>query len=115
MSQQNLTSQIGQAWNYHRQGNNREAIAEFEKVVKTAPDSVDALYGLGLSQRSAGDKTSAIETFRKAYILAKTTLADLRANNVGNNLQSIEDDRFMMLVRMTGQRLAELGVHDEQS
>lgn len=118
MSQPNVSSQIGQAWNYHRQGNNKEAIAEFESAIRTAPENVDAYYGLGLAQRAAGDQLAASDSFSKAHSLAKTRLAALHSGeSVGNDLQSSEDDRYLMLVRMIGQRLAEMGagITDAQS
>jgi tetratricopeptide (TPR) repeat protein len=118
MSQQNTSNQIGQAWGLSRQGKHREAVTEFERIASTAPDSVDAHYGLGLAQRGLGNKTAAIEAFREAQRLAQNELARLRGGGTvnpedaqapSNDLNSTEDDRYLMLVRMIAQRLAELG------
>lgn len=118
MVQQNVGTQIGQAWALHRAGRNGEAIAEFESIISIAPESIDAHYGLGLAQRADGQLERAIETFRKARHIAEEaysavrTVSEVKGNVVrSNDLSSSDDDRYMMLLRMIGQRLAELGYH----
>ncbi|NJL56285.1 tetratricopeptide repeat protein [bacterium] len=116
MSDQNISNQIGQAWNYHRQGKHQDAVAAFAHVLKSAPNNVDAHYGHGLALRALGDRVNAAESFRKAQELAQEHLTQLRAGGGGgtataitsNVLDSSEDDRYMMLTRMAGQRLAEV-------
>lgn len=108
MSQIANHAQIGDAWNLHRQGNNSEAIRGFEAAVKSAPNDVDAYYGLGLAQRANKQYDQAVQSFQTALDLAKTTLEKLRSESkVENSLTTTNDDRYMMLIRMLGQRLEE--------
>jgi tetratricopeptide (TPR) repeat protein len=116
MPQTNIDAQLNTAWGYHRQGQNDVAIAEFEKALAAAPDSIDARYGIGLALRASGQEARAVEVFQKAYEAAKEALRAVRAvaeaQGVvvsGNDLSNPEDDRYMMLVRMISQRLTELG------
>lgn len=111
MSEQNLHNQVGQAWNYHLQGKHQDAAAAFEHILKASPKDVDAHYGHGLSLRALGDRENARESFRKGLEYAQATLAHLRGGGGGqptNDITSSEDDRYLMLTRMLGQRLAEL-------
>lgn len=119
MAEENNTSakKIGEAWGLHRNNQNEEAAAAFRELTQVDEHSVDAYYGLGLSLRAMGQREDAVEAFRRAYNLAKEKLEALRAEiaeqqgeTVTNSLQMTEDDRFMMLVRMLHQRLAEEGV-----
>ena len=109
-----VEAQIGQAWNHHREGRSADAIAAFEKILGTIPNNVDALYGIGLAQKALGREADAVESFQKAYELGEEMLRAIRSQVGGdenvNALQTSEDDRYMMLGRMTKQRLAELGV-----
>jgi lipopolysaccharide biosynthesis regulator YciM len=49
------------------EGNLREAIAGFHKVLKMAPDFVPALLALGDVQREGGDPDAAVETWREGF------------------------------------------------
>lgn len=114
MSSANISAQIGKAWGYHHQGRNNDAIREFETILASAPGDVDALYGLGLAQKADGQNEAAIKSFRKALGLAKELVT--AAPPVAETRGQVEDtlvargvnDRYMMLVRMIKQRLAEL-------
>lgn len=115
MSQEDqIKAQIGEAWELHRKGQNELAIAKFDSVLRTAADSVDANYGLGLAARAAGENERAIEHFKIAYKMIEDNLAQLRAEHDAGDGENVlfmtADDRYMMLRRMTSQRLAELGV-----
>ncbi|MFW5771762.1 MAG: hypothetical protein ACOCZH_00460 [Phototrophicaceae bacterium] len=115
MSQEDqIKAQIGEAWELHRKGQNELAIAKFDSILRIAADSVDANYGLGLAARAAGENERAIEHFKIAYKMIEDNLAQLRAEHEVGETESIlfmtADDRYMMLMRMTSQRLAELGV-----
>jgi tetratricopeptide (TPR) repeat protein len=115
MSQwRNADPKIGEAWAMHRDGRNRDAIARFEEALMVVPHSADAHYGLGLALRAEGDTDRAIEMFKKSYEIAQRKLESIRSlddvdDNIANNLDTTEDDRYMMLSRMIHQRLAELG------
>ena len=82
----------------------------FEEILKQRPDHIDSLYGLGLSRRANGETAWAIEAFKKALVLATEALNAEDKNGAfkGNNLESYDDDRYMMLTRMIKQRLVEL-------
>ncbi len=99
MAQNDLGEKIGAAWALHRQGNHDGAIAQFTALVRQEPNHIDAMYGLGLAQRSSGQKDEAIKTFENCRALVNRALAD----NPG-------DDKYEILQRMVSQRLAELGV-----
>lgn len=114
MSTVHTEERIGEAWRMHRSGNNRGAIEIFKDVLKLTPNNVDALYGLGLSQRAEKDVDGAMKSFQSALELAKKALqavdvtSDVDGHHGRNDLGTYEDDRFMMLQRMLSQRIEEL-------
>jgi tetratricopeptide (TPR) repeat protein len=115
MSQEDhIKAQIGEAWELHRKGQNELAIAKFDSILRTANDSVDTHYGLALAARAAGETERAVEHFTTAYKLIEDNLTRIRAEHKAGDAENIlfmtADDRYMMLMRMTSQRLAELGV-----
>lgn len=87
---------MGRAWRSHSVGRDDTAIEEFRKLVAAAPDDIDALYGLGMALRSAGQGQEAREIFNKVLAL----LSEQEA--------STDDDanRLQMLRRMTQQQLS---------
>lgn len=98
MADESIAAQIGQAWRTHREGNNEAAINEFGRILRSAPDSIDANYGLGLAHKAAGNQSAAREAFQRALDLAgQVEPADQE-----------ERDRYMMMSRMIKQRLEEL-------
>lgn len=108
-----VDAQVGEAWGQLREGKVNEAINAYARILQTVPNHVDAHYGMGLAQRAAGREADAVESFQRALEVSKEMLAALRSQSGAenqNNLQMSEDDRYMMLIRMIGQRLAELGV-----
>ena len=109
---QNTGDLMGQAWNYQREGKFDNALNSFEKAVKASPQDIDAVYGLGLAQKSTGRKTEAIKSFNQALELIeahqKTLVHEENADH--EYIRTPEEDRFVMLARMVNQRLAELGV-----
>ncbi len=99
MAKQENAEQLAHAWTLHRQGQNEDAIREFSGLVQSSTDSIDALYGLGLAQRSAGQ----LET-------AKATFERCRAQIVDALKEHPTEDRYEMLQKLTSQRLAEIAV-----
>lgn len=105
---------IGEAWRQHRMGNNPEAITIFREILSKRPDHLDAIYGLGLAQRTSGDVAGARESFNRALelteeaLMAKDRTSIIEGLASPQDLDSYQDDRFMMLQRMIGQRLEEL-------
>ncbi|MGB7341718.1 MAG: tetratricopeptide repeat protein [Phototrophicaceae bacterium] len=114
MATMHTEERVGEAWKQHRMGNNSGAIEIFQDILSQRPGHLDALYGLGLAQRAEGKLDLATETFNKAAQLNAEALAALETQSVvdghkGNNdLDTYEDDRFMMLSRMISQRLEEI-------
>ncbi len=97
---ESIKKQIGDAWRAHRQGQHETALNIFRQVLNQETDNVDALYGLGLVQKTSGDNPHARETFLKLQDLLK-------------ELQSHEDagspGRYYMLNNMVRQQLRQLG------
>jgi len=88
--------QLGQGWAKHRNGHNEEAIEIFLGVLQEDPQQINALYGLGLAQRSKGELQFAIDSFQRCLALVNAALAA----NPG-------EDEFEMLQRVVEQRLLE--------
>ncbi|MDQ7025978.1 MAG: hypothetical protein Q9P44_10515 [Anaerolineae bacterium] len=105
---------IGEAWRMHRSGNNPASINLFEEILAKTPKHLDALYGLGLARRANNDNSGAQEAFETAYQLAQDALdaedeiSAVDGRHGANNLDSYDDDRFLMLQIMIKQRLAEV-------
>ncbi len=97
MANQEYAEQLARAWSLHRQGQNEGAIREFSALLQVSNNNIDALYGLGLAQRSAGQ----IET-------AQATLERCVAQIVAALKEHPTVDRYEMLKKMTHQRLAEV-------
>lgn len=110
------SSALGHAWKHYRQGEANTAIAEFEQILKSENRNVDALYGIGLAQRAAGQLEAALKSFESALQIVKSTSEEqqkARREAYGDKLAtqndptSKEDDRFMMLGKMLSQRVEE--------
>ncbi len=109
MAQQAADSRIGDAWHAHRQGRNSEAISGFEAITKSTPDDIDAHYGLGLALRANGNLEGASQAFQKALALVQAKNDLLRGEKRSENqLNTVDDDRVMMLTRMINQRISEV-------
>ena len=114
MSGKNSDERVAEAWSLVRKGQAAEAIKVFEGILSRSTNHLDANYGLGLANKVLGNKEAAITAFKRVLSLAEagleavSTTAATDGHVGGNNLNTIEDDRYMMLVRMTQQRLEEL-------
>jgi len=121
MSTLHSSERIGEAWRLHRDGNNDQAIKIFQEIVQKAPENVDAHYGLGLAYKASNDMASAADAFQKALGFAQKAVSAVRiaseaeGHHGSNDLDTSEDDRFMMLSNMLKQRLADVGVSDSAS
>ncbi len=98
MGTDSVATQIGQAWRSHREGDHGAAIEQFGRILRTAPDSIDANYGLGLANRAVGHHAAATEAFQRALDIADRAEATSQEDR----------DRYMMLSRMIKQRLEEI-------
>ena len=94
---QEYAEQLGKAWALHRKGENDGAITEFNNLLQLSANNIDALYGLGLSQRSSGKLEAAQASFERC-------LAQIDALSKDQP----REDRWLMLQRMTHQRIDEL-------
>ena len=116
MSTLHSAERIGEAWRMHREGNHTDAIRTFKEIIQNAPESVDAYYGLGLSYKATNDNASAADAFQKALDYAQKALSGVKqqssadGHHGSNDLDTSEDDRYMMLSRMIRQRLEDVGV-----
>lgn len=122
---QEAAIRIGEAWRMHCEGRNEDAIIEFERILREFGDNVDAHYGLGLAQRATGRLAAAKATFEQTLILVDKVEAARRAAAAaegrhdvdGVNWSSDQDnsyDHFLMMKRMTGQRLSEISARLDQ-
>lgn len=113
-TQSNTADKINAAWRYQREGRTDAAIKEFQAVLAQNPDDIDANYGLGLSQRVAGNTADAVKLFEKTLEIVNRAKADYDATRTTEQLESHiktpDDDRLMMLTRMIKQRLEETRV-----
>jgi tetratricopeptide (TPR) repeat protein len=98
------TNAISQAWKQHRDGNAKGAVSEFQRITSRELQSIDAFYGLGLAQKSAGQAQDAIASFKKALELVESGAG----RDKGQSEVISDHDRYMMLGRMIKQRLSEL-------
>ncbi len=89
--------QLGSAWALHRKGQNDEAVREFSALLQMSANNIDALYGIGLAQRSGGHHAAAEEAFATCLRQIEGVLAE-----------HPNEDRYEMLQKMTRQRLDEL-------
>lgn len=119
MSDKKYDEAVGQAWALHRNAQFEEAIATFQTVLSSDANNIDANYGIGLALRAVGKQADAIQHFQKAQTDLRSALQNLRlraeaeGQHIANNLSTTLDDRYMMLLRMTAQRLGELGIQVE--
>jgi len=88
---------LAHAWANHRDGRNEAAITEFDRILRDAPNDIDANYGIGLVQRALGRYDQAIASFEKAKALITKAL------EAEPGL-----DRWEMLQRQCDQRIAEI-------
>ena len=118
MSTLATTERVSNAWRAHRDGNNKEAIRQFDEVIRVSPENVDAHYGMGLALKADGDASQAADAFRAALgyadaaLTAVRTASSVEGHHGGNDLDTNDDDRYMMLSRMIRQRLDDVGAAD---
>lgn len=116
MIDNNYDQAVGEAWALHRNNQFEEAIATFQTILNSDPNHIDANYGIALALRSNGKNAEAIQHLQTAQSSLRLALQNVRTRaeaegqHIANNLSTTLDDRYMMLLRMTSQRLGELGV-----
>lgn len=92
--------QIGEAWKAHRNGFQEEAIEQFRAVLEKDPENVDALYGLGLAKKAAGNLVEARQTFSHLYKLLE--------KHVQKEYAEGRMERFFMLRNMVERLLNQM-------
>ncbi|MBK8025621.1 MAG: hypothetical protein IPK19_30575 [Chloroflexi bacterium] len=97
MDKSNVAEQIGQAWITFRKGQLDAAASAFQDLANRNNDNIDAHYGLGLVQRSQGNREAASRSFQKAGSLIEAALQN-----------DPSSDRLEILQRMVQQRLNEV-------
>lgn len=122
MSDAVIAAQIGKAWALNRERRFTDAVREFENILKSAPEDVDALYGLGLALKNDHQNEAAIKIFQKVYKMTQDAAFNPQAVDVhaqGHMEDTLhvqgQNDRFLMLTRMIKQRLAELNAQPEEA
>lgn len=116
MSTLHSSERISDAWRLHREGQNESAIDIFQDVIRTAPENVDAYYGLGLAYKASGAGALAKDAFQTGLDYAEQALdavqltSHVEGHHGANDLDTNDDDRFMMLTRMLKQRLEDISV-----
>lgn len=120
MENQTTRQNISNAWRLHREGNSDAAIEGFQAVLAGDSDNIDALYGIGLAYRAAGMNERAVESFTAAQNALeeweKARVDSGKESDSGDGSLVISDpiagegDYYLILSKMIGQRLAELGV-----
>ena len=88
-------SPLGQAWHQHAEGQNQNAVDQFAKITQQSPEDMDALYGLGLAQRGAGQTAEALATFQRVKALVEAAVPE--SEEATNRLE--------MLSRMVNQQI----------
>jgi tetratricopeptide (TPR) repeat protein len=74
--------QIGEAWKNHRKGFQDKAIEQFRAVLNEDPSNLDAMYGLALAKKAAGNLIEAKQTFEQlAEVLEQYASQDLSAGS----------------------------------
>lgn len=110
-------SPVTRAWASLRTGRNEDAVVVFDELLKADSEDVDAYYGKGMALRAANKDQDAIQAFQAALNISQTLLNTVREKyGIGegmSSLDTVEDDRYMMLSRMIRQRLSELGIEDK--
>ena len=114
MSTVPAAEKIGQAWRLHRDNDNRGAIDMFNDIIAIHPESVDALYGLGLAYKAEGATDESRAAFQQALDIAQSALSavmttsHVEGHQGGNDLETNLDDRYMMLTSMLKQRIEDV-------
>jgi tetratricopeptide (TPR) repeat protein len=60
---------LERGWLYYSKKDYSLAIDDFEHVLTTEPENIDALYGLGLTQKASGANPKALDTFEQVLRL----------------------------------------------
>lgn len=99
MSEQEIKAKISEAWKLRHSSQDQAALDLFKQVVTTAPENIDANWGLALCYRGVGDRENALTIFRKVKDLVSERLQG----------ETEERERYYMLQRMVTQQIEQMG------
>lgn len=102
MADNSLDHQIGEAWKAHRQGMHEAASEQFRQILEQDPNHLDALYGLGLAEKSMGNFTEAHDIF--------VNLQEKIAGVGEEESLSGHPGKFHMLATMVRQQLRQIAM-----
>ena len=105
---QETNTHISAGWAAHRSGDNQDALRHFEAALAVDNENIDAYYGIGLAKRDLGQLNEAKAAFEQSLLLTRNKIEMAQPMNDGNAVNIPDIDRYMMLIRMIGQRLAEV-------
>ncbi|MCI0710514.1 MAG: tetratricopeptide repeat protein [Chloroflexi bacterium] len=100
MSDNPIDHEIGEAWKAHRQGFHDTAIQQFREILDRDPENLDALYGLGLAEKAAGNNGEAKEIFLHVQARIDGVSAEEEAAGAPG--------RYFMLANMVKQQINQL-------
>lgn len=66
---QNSAEYLRRGYAYYSRGRFREALADFQRSAALDPDSVDAVYGLGMAQKASKLHDESVKTFQQVLTL----------------------------------------------
>lgn len=109
MASSSVDDQVRRAWQHQRVGKSDDAVDAFAQIVRDHPQDIDARYGLGLAQKSAGMPGEAVLSFRGALqLVVDGQRVEDEKHDDADRIKSPEDDRLTMLARMLNQRIGEI-------
>lgn len=100
MSDNPIDHEIGEAWKAHRQGFHDTAVQQFREILDRDPENLDALYGLGLAVKAAGNEGEAKEIFLHLQTQIEGVSAEEEATGAPG--------RYFMLANMVKQQIHQL-------
>ena len=100
MSDNPIDHEIGEAWKAHRQGFQDTAIQQFREILDRDPGNLDALYGLGLAEKAAGNEAEAKQIFLHLQAQIDGVSAEEAASGTPG--------RYFMLANMVKQQIRQI-------
>ena len=100
MSENPIDHEIGEAWKAHRQGFHDTAIQQFREILDKEPENLDALYGLGLAEKAAGNDGEA----REVFLHLQAQIEDISSEEESSG----HPGKYFMLANMVKQQIRQL-------
>lgn len=87
---QNAEDFLNQGLNKARQGDYREAIADFDRAIQISPNSAHVYHNRGIAYSKVGDKQRAIHDYETAVKLFYEQRDDVNGKHAWENLQNLQ-------------------------